>query len=387
MFKFTPRQNTTASDEHLKLLLEQREISIADPRILSDPTLWKKIIQPSSVDVRLGKTAWQMEGSVRPKEYETIERLVQEYGVKEIDLQNGADFVQGKTYIASLQETANLPSFAHLRSNPKSSTGRVDTQARLLADCNPQYESISGPYAGKMYLEIVPNSFDLVLRTGDALNQTRYSTGNPIMTDDEIYSVLMTSPLIYSKNGAPISPGKVKINAGIVLTADLDGEHTNSNIIAYRAKKDCQQRINFQDVGGHLLHKYFDPIEKPHNKELKLVPGYFYLLSTNEAVCLPPAYAAELSQFDHRAGNVTWHYAGFFDPGWGYFTGEEKQGNTITLEVRVHNKAEIIRHGQPIGVMKMERMSSSPLYPYGTKRNSNYSRQIGVRPGKHFVDK
>jgi len=391
MDKFTLRKNTTASDEHLKSLIGQREIGVANYRMLTDPDphLWKKTIQPSSLDLRLGKIGWLMDGSVRPMKNETIERLVQEYGIKEINLENGADFVQGKTYIASLQETADIPHFAHLRSNPKSSTGRNDAQARLLTDKNPHYESIAGPYTGKMYLEIVPNSFDLILRTGDALNQIRYSVGNPIMTDDEIYSVLMNlnSPVICTKEGTPLRANRVKIDSGIVLTADLDGEHTNSKIIAYRAKKGCQQPVDFQGVGTHPLSKYFDAIEKPKNQELKLEPGYFYLLSTNEAVCLPPAYAAELSQFDHRAGNVTWHYAGFFDPGWGYFPDEEKQGNTITLEVRVHNKAEIIRHEQPIGVMKMERMSGIPLFPYGQGRGSNYSRQIGVRYGKHFSDK
>ncbi len=392
--QFTLRQNTTASDEHLKLLISQRELQVADHRMLTDPDphLWKKIIQPSSLDLRLGKTAWIMEGSVRAKKNEKIEQLVSNYrvtGLPEINLENGAHFVQGKTYIVSLQETANIPHFAHLRSNPKSSTGRLDAQARLLTDGNPHYESVAGPYSGRMYLEIVPNSFDLILRNGEALNQVRYSVGNPIMADDEIYAVsmglaTMNRSFIYSKEG---NIGKPKIDSGIVLTADLTGEHTNSNIIAYRAKKDCQQPIDFQAVGKHPLHKYFEVIEKSkHNKELKLEPGYFYLLSTNEAVCLPPAYAAELSQFDHRAGNVTWHYAGFFDPGWGYFPGEEKQGNTITLEVRVHNKAEIIRHEQPIGVMKIERLSSIPLFPYGQGRSSNYSRQIGVRYGKHFYE-
>ena len=386
MNKFAIRPNTTASDFHLKLLIDQRELSIADPKILNDPSLWKKIIQPSSIDLRLGRQAWQMEGSVRPMEHETIERLVQEYGVKEINLENGADFVQGKTYIVRLQETANISHLARLHSNPKSSTGRLDAQARLLADCNPHYETIAGPYAGRMYLEIVPNSFDLFLRTGDALNQVRYSLGNPLMTDDEIYSVLGGSGLIYNKEGKRIAADRVKIDGGIVLTADLDGEHTDSSIIAYRAKKNCQIPVDFQGIGKHQLHKYFEAIEKTPNKELKLESGYFYLLSTNEAVSLPPRCAVELSQFDSRAGNITWHYAGFIDPGFGHFPNQEQQGNTVTLEVRVHNRAEIIRHGQPIGVIKIERMSDTPLFPYGQARGSNYSRQIGVRYGKHFSE-
>src|SRR3989338_1036575 len=377
-------QNSTASDQDLRELIERRELSIPDPKILYEPNFWRKIIQPSSLDLRLGREAWVMSSSVRPMQDETIQRLTHEYGVKEINLENGAEFVQGKTYIVKLQETASISPFARLRSNPKSSTGRLDAQARLLADCNPHYESITGPYAGEMYLEIVPNSFDLILRTGNALNQIRYSIGNPIMSDEEIHSVLMVHSFIYTKEGKAVPANKLNIDGGIVLTADLNGEYTNSTIIAYRAKKNCQLPVDFQEVGKHSLEKYFDAIEKTQNKELKLEQGYFYLLSTNEAVCLPSAFAVELSQFDHRSGNITWHYAGFIDPGWGYFPKQEQQGNTITLEARVHNKAEIIRHGQPIGVMKMERMSSKPLFPYGKDRSSNYSRQIGVRYGKHF---
>ena len=385
MNKFVIRPNTTASDLDLKQLISQEEISIPDSAILKEISFWKKVIQPSSLDLRLGKEAWIMESSVRPMENETIQHLILKYGVRKINLESGADFVQGKTYIVKLQENVNIPSFARLRSNPKSSTGRLDAQARLLADCNPHYESITGPYAGEMYLEIVPNSFDLILRTGNALNQIRYSIGNPIMSDEEIHSVLMVHSFIYTKEGKAVPANKLNIDGGIVLTADLNGEYTNSTIIAYRAKKNCQLPVDFQEVGKHSLEKYFDAIEKTQNKELKLEQGYFYLLSTNEAVCLPSAFAVELSQFDHRSGNITWHYAGFIDPGWGYFPKQEQQGNTITLEARVHNKAEIIRHGQPIGVMKMERMSDKPLLLYGQERDSNYTRQIGVRYGKHFL--
>src|SRR3989344_3040846 len=309
-------QNSTASDQDLRELIERRELSIPDPKILYEPNFWRKIIQPSSLDLRLGREAWVMSRSVRPMQDETI----------------------------------------------------------------------TGPYSGKMYLEIVPNSFDLFLRTEDALNQLRYSLGNPLMTDEEIYSVLGTCSLIYNKEGKAVPADKVKVDSGIVLTVDLEGEYTNSSVVAYRAKRNCQLSVDFQAIGKHHLYKYFDAIEKPKNKELKLEPGYFYLLSTKEAVSIPPPFAVELSQFDHRAGNVTWHYAGFIDPGFGYFPCEEQQGNTITLEARVHNRAEIIRHGQPIGVMKMERMSSKPLFPYGKDRSSNYSRQIGVRHGKHFSE-
>ncbi|MDP3698874.1 MAG: 2'-deoxycytidine 5'-triphosphate deaminase [Nanoarchaeota archaeon] len=381
------RQNTTASDRDLRDLISGRKLLIPNPKITYDPVLWKPIIQPSSLDLHLGSEAWQMGGSVRPMKNETVELMAHEHSVKRFNLdENGAEFRRDRIYIISLQESVDIPAYARLRSNPKSSTGRDDLLARLLADRTPQYESISGQYTGRLYLETAPNSFDMILRKGDSLNQIRYSIGNPTMSDEEIRSVMMVRPLIYTKEGLPVPAEYVKVDNGIVLSADLTGEHTNSSIVAYRAKKNCQLPIDFQGVGKHHLHQYFDAIERPQNKQLELEPGFFYLLSTNEAVCLPSAYAAELSQFDHRAGNVTWHYAGFLDPGWGYFPGKEQQGNTITLEVRVHNKAEIIRHGQPIGVMKMERMNQLPEFSYGEQRSSNYSRQLGVRYGKHFFE-
>ncbi len=382
------RQNTTASDRDLKDLISDRTLLIPNPKIIHDPVLWKEIIQPSSLDLHLGNEVWQMDGSIRPMKNESVELMAHNHSIKHFKLdENGAEFRRDRIYIVSLQESVDIPAYARLRSNPKSSTGRSDLLARLLADRRPQYESVKGPYVGRLYLEIAPNSFDMILRKGDSLNQIRYMVGSSTMPDDEIRSVLMECSLIYTKEGLPISAESVDVDKGIVLSADLAGECTNSSIVAYRAKKNCQLPVDFQGVGKHLLYDYFDAIEKPLNKQLELEPGYFYLLSTNEAVRLPPSYAAELSQYDARAGNVTWHYAGFFDPGWGYFPGKQPQGNTITLEVRVHNKAEIIRHGQPIGVMNVERMNQPPQLPYGEQRNSNYSRQCGVRFGKHFTDR
>ena len=381
------RQNTTASDWDLRYLIDKRELHIPNPRILTDPVLWKSATQPSSLDLHLGSEAWQMDGSIRPMNSESVELMAHNHSVKNFKVdENGTEFRRDRTYLVSLQESADIPAYARLRSNPKSSTRRSDLLARLLADRRSQYESVKGSYTGRLYLEIVPNSFDMILHKGDSLNKIRYSIGNPTMSDEEIRSVMMVCPLIYTKEGLPVSAGHVEVDNGIVLSADLAGKYADSSIIAYRTKKNCQLPVDFQGVGKHHLHKYFDAIERPQNKQLELEPGYFYLLSTNEAVCLPPAFAAELSQFDHRTGNVAWHYAGFFDPGWGYFPGKEQQGNTITLEVRVHNKAEIIRHGQPIGVMKVERMNQPPQFPYGEQRNSNYSRQIGVRYGKHFFE-
>jgi hypothetical protein len=51
---------------------------------------------------------------------------------------------------------------------------------------------------------------------------------------------------------------------------------------------------------------------------LILDPDEFYILASKEAVQVPPDYAAEMVPFDPLVGEFRVHYAGFFDPGFGY---------------------------------------------------------------------
>lgn len=380
--------NTTAADKDLLELIRKKILIVPEFNRLDDPLKqdqWIQNIQPSSLDLKVEDKIWMMRAACRPMKNETVAQLLQNYSVNESALD---DFflVKDKVYVVKLQETVNIHDFARLRANAKSSSGRLDLQVRLLADRIPYYDSINGPYQGKLYAEIISHSFDVHFTSaGLAFNQMRYSLGNSTMPDDEIRSVLKTYLFVYKKNGDKIE--EVNIDSGLVLTLDLNGEHTQSSIIGYKAKKYGMYPIDIHKVSAHEITEFFDPIEKPKNKEITLEPGYFYLLSTNEAISLPPGFAGELAQFDSHLGHITAHYAGFFDPGWGYFPGEEKQGNTATLEIRVHNKPETVRDGQPISVLRLERMAQNPVLMYGQKeKKSNYTRQTGVRYGKHFCE-
>ena len=57
-------------------------------------------------------------------------------------------------------------------------------------------------------------------------------------------------------------------------------------------------------------------------KQLILAPGEFYILASKESVRVPPHYAAEMVPFDPSIGEYRIHYAGFFDPGFGYGVNE-----------------------------------------------------------------
>ena len=133
--------NYTASDREL-LRLVGKHISIPNAKIVQDKSLWKKVIQPSSLDLHLAKKAWEIEGSMKPTYNEPVEYMAHEHAVKELTLdENGTEFRRDRTYIVMLQEAVpDLPAGAQIRSNPKSSTGRLDCLVRLLADRNQQYE-------------------------------------------------------------------------------------------------------------------------------------------------------------------------------------------------------------------------------------------------------
>ena len=91
----------------------------------------------------------------------------------ELDLTAGAVLERGCVYIAELQERLDLPPGVSARANPKSSTGRVDVFVRLLTDGQPAFDDVAEGYRGPIYLEIAPQTFSVLVRTGTRLNQLR----------------------------------------------------------------------------------------------------------------------------------------------------------------------------------------------------------------------
>ncbi len=377
--------NTTAQDSEIVELIKKGVITLPGVKIRDSQKSWQGLIQPSSLDLRVGKKLWAMRGSIRPSKWESVLDLLKRHSSYEFDLTTGRDLQTNCVYIAELLDTINTDNpNLRFRTSPKSSSGRNDLQVRAIVDSCPHYDSFSGPFHGKLYAEILPNSFTGFLKTGTSLNQLRVSLGNSIMSDDEIRSLLNIQDILFTKTGKQILRDQVVLDNGIVLTIDLNGRNTeNPKIIGYKARKNVPLWIDLQKKAGAPLSEFFEPIPTPKSKELLLEPGRFYLLSTNEAISIPYGFSGELAQFDPRMGHITTHYAGFFDEGFGKFI-RGQQGNTATLEVRAHNHPEIIRDGHAVAVLKMERMSGRALYPYGSETGSNYSRQIGIKPSKHF---
>ena len=73
-----------------------------------------------------------------------------------------------------------------------------------------------------------------------------------------------------------------------------------------------------------------------------------------------------MTAYDPTSGELRTHYAGFFDPGFGY-DAERLAGSRAALEVRAHDVPFMIEHGQRVCKLTFERMFEPPDLLYGAR--------------------
>ena len=87
---------------------------------------------------------------------------------------NGAVLERGCVYVIPLIEHLNLPDSISAIANPKSSTGRLDIFTRLITDKSDVFDRVARGYEGRLYAEVSPRSFSVLVRKGSKLNQIRF---------------------------------------------------------------------------------------------------------------------------------------------------------------------------------------------------------------------
>jgi dCTP deaminase len=170
------------------------------------------------------------------------------------------------------------------------------------------------------------------------------------------------------------------VGEGIAVGVDLSGLGPNG-LVGYRAKRHTGL-IDVERRAGYDLAEFWEPMAARPDRSLILDPDEFYILASKEAVQVPPDYAAEMVPFDPLVGEFRVHYAGFFDPGFGY-AGAGGRGARAVLEVRSREVPFILEHGQIVGRLVYERMLGRPKTLYGMGIGSNYQAQ-GLKLSKHF---
>ena len=73
-----------------------------------------------------------------------------------------------------------------------------------------------------------------------------------------------------------------------------------------------------------------------------------------------------MTAYDPTSGELRTHYAGFFDPGFGYDPGGMFKGSRAALEVRAHDVPFMIEHGAArLQARRSSACSSRPTRLYG----------------------
>jgi len=338
-------------------------------RISASPPLTEEQIQPASLDLRLGEIAHRVQASFLPGQLSTVEDRIRDLRMMRVDLTRAAILEKGCVYIVPLLESLNLPADVSARANPKSTTGRLDIFTRLITDYGAEFEGVAAGYKGKLFAEIVPRTFTVAVRAGMRLNQLRFVRGKPTSPDSVISALDEEQNLVYLDENSPI---KAQVDRGLLISVNLEAAEP-SEVIAYRAKRNSPA-IELDKVNHYLPEDFWDIKYQPKNKALILDPGDFYILASKERVRVPPEYAAEMIPIDTSVGEFRIHYAGFFDPGFGYGLSDIK-GTRAVLEVRAHEVPFMIEHRQVVGRLKYMRLLSRPDKIYGSDIGSSYQRQ------------
>ena len=173
---------------------------------------------------------------------------------------------------------------------------------------------------------------------------------------------------------------KADVSEGVAVGVDLSGLGPGG-LVGYRAKRHTGL-IDVERRGGYAVLDFWEPMQARPDKSLILDPNEFYILASKEAVQVPPDYAAEMVPFDPLVGEFRVHYAGFFDPGFGY-AGAGGKGARAVLEVRSREVPFILEHGQIVGRLVYEKMLAKPEKLYGQGIGSNYQAQ-SLKLSKHF---
>ncbi len=346
-------------------------------RVSAEIPIEERQIQPASLDLRLGATAYRVRASFLPGRGATVAEKLERFEMHRIDLTEDAVLEKGCVYIVPLLEGVRLPAAVSGTANPKSSTGRLDVFTRLITDYTTEFESVAAGYRGPLYAEISPRTFSILVRQGSCLNQLRFRRGNPSPADAAMRRLQQSEGLV--------DAGELDadINKGVAISVDLQGDD-KTGLIGYRAKPHTAL-IDIDKPGAYDLLDYWEPVHRHPGRpaELILNPDEFYILMSKEFVSVPLDHAAEMRAYDTRVGEFRVHYAGFFDPGFGH-EAAGGVGTRAVLEVRSHDVPFLVEDGQTVCRLVYEQMTEIPEKLYGAGGvGSNYQGQ-GLKLSKHF---
>jgi dCTP deaminase len=305
---------------------------------------------------------------------DTVAERLADFAMGEFPLADGAVLECGRPYLVPLLEELHLPRTVRGQTNPKSSTGRLDIFTRVITDNGAQFDEIAPGYSGPLYLEVFSRTFTIRVRSGHSLNQLRLFREKVPCADDELRATNRRTPLAY-RGERPLGTESLPLAGGLLLGVDLSA----GDAVGFRARRNSHL-LDLSLAEEYAAEDYWEPVYSEGGRRLVLEQEEFYLLVSREAVSIPPELAADMVAFDPTSGELRTHYAGFFDPGFGYAKDASLRGSRAVMEVRAHDVPFAIDDGQRVAKLTFSRMSRAPRLLYGAAgAGSHYQGQGALR--------
>lgn len=311
--------------------------------IFSNKSINTHQLQPASLDLTISNTCYRIKASFIPNN-RPISKIISELMLAKIDLSKEFLLERNCIYLCEINEKLKLPKEIKGKANPKSTTGRLDIFTRIITEHGSEYDFIDYNYKGKLYLEIIPQSFSIKIKNNISLNQIRFYKG--------------------PKGESTQREQKISVNI------------KKGTVSAYKAKK-ITSAIDMSKINYYEKDMYWEKII-PKEDYFIIEKDEFYILRSKERIIIPNDSAAELEPFNDSFGNFRVHYAGFFDPGFGI-----DNGIPAVLELRAYDTPFIIRDGQLVGQLNYYKIEEIKNNFYGRGIKSNYHNQ-SLKLAKQF---
>ena len=358
----------------LEKAIEEKWVAVVPPAELE--------LGPSAVDLPLGRDYWVMPGSVRPEpgQERSVEDLLTNLG-KRAEAGGPVTLKKNSVHVFRLALTLDLPTIATGRATGKSSVGRLDVLTRLLCDGGQTFDEIPAGYTGPLYVEVVPNSFDIIVdptKPKCALNQLRLFWGEPRESKLRLRDALALSPR-----------GRV-----LYGHAPFHGEHLESDLASLRVnlqpegrawaafspKGSAPEPVNItKEANSYSGSAFWEAIPTDSasgQPYVRLEPDRFYILASKERFTLPRNLCVECRAYQETLGEYRIHYAGFVHPEFG---SGQPRGTPLILEVRPHSANALLFGHEPVASVEFYRMQEP------TEGESSYSGQE-LTLSKYFKD-
>ena len=220
-------------------------------------------IQPASIDLRLGAKAYRLRSSFLPGPNARVrDRLPELQMGAPLDLADpeGVVLEPGRPYLVKLMESVRLPEGAIGRTNPRSSTGRLDVFTRVISDRGTQFDEVEPGYEGPLWLEVYSNTFTVNVRQGLALTQLRISSGDSWLDAAAIGELHAREGLVFEEGSTARAP-RERVEAprigprGLLVSVDLPG----GQFCGWRAKRNSAL-LDLARTDAYDPFDYWEPV-------------------------------------------------------------------------------------------------------------------------------